>query len=447
MREPDDLTWGPPWMRGRAAGMAQGPPGGRYLLAVVVALIQVGGSVGASHGQPQRRPLDLLAVVLLLVAPAAITVVRRFPVPVMGATALAAAVYLARGYAYGPVFLGLAIALFTTVVRGHRVAAWVSAAAVLGGEALGRLVFDTGPWSWQAAGGLLAWTLVVLAVAEVGRSWRERAATYRQAARETRLRQAGEERLRIAQELHDVVAHHMSLINVQAGVALHLGDRRPEQVEPALVAIRDASKEALTELRSLIDVLRLDGAPAPRSPVANLAGLDDIVDRSGHAGLQVTKTVSGLASPLSAAVELAAYRIVQEAITNIVRHAHATQAAVTLDYGDEVLSLTIEDNGDGAARLPNLVQGNGISGMQERARGPWRRAAARAGGGRWPPRRSRPADRRSAMIRVVLADDQALLRAGSGHCSTPRTTSRSWARRPTAPRRSRWCARPNQTSC
>jgi signal transduction histidine kinase len=334
----------------------------------VVALVQVGGSFGASHAQPGRRPLDALAVVLLLVAPAAITVLRRWTVLAMVATALAAAVYLARGYPYGPVFLGLAIVLVVTVVRGHRVAAWSGAVAVLAGDAVGRLVFDSAAWSWQATGALLAWTLVVLAVAEVGRSWRERAATYRQAARETRLRQAGEERLRIAQELHDVVAHHMSLINVQAGVALHLADRRPEQVEPALVAIRDASKEALTELRALIDVLRLDGAPAPRSPVATLAGLDDIVERSRHAGLEVTKTVTGEVRTLPAAVELAAYRIVQEAITNIVRHAHATRAAVTLDYGDEVLSLAIEDDGNGAATLPNLVQGNGISGMQERAR-------------------------------------------------------------------------------
>jgi signal transduction histidine kinase len=356
---------------------------GRYVLAFVVGVIQLGGSAGAWHAQPTRRPLDALAVLLLLVAPVAMTLLRRFPVPTMAAIATAAAVYLARGYAYGPVFLGLAIGLVAAVVRGHRVAAWLGAAAVLAGDALGRVAFGTSPWSWPAQGALLAWTLVVLAAAELVRSWRERAASFRQVARETRLRQAGEERLRIAQELHDVVAHHMSLINVQAGVALHLADRRPEQVEPALVAIRDASKEALGELRSLIDVLRLDGAPAPRSPVANLAGLDDIVERSGHAGLRVTKTVTGQPRPLSAAVELAAYRIVQEAITNIVRHAHATRAAVALDYGDEVLSLTIEDDGNGAAGLPHLVQGNGISGMQERARalGGELRLVPAAGGG------------------------------------------------------------------
>jgi signal transduction histidine kinase len=177
------------------------------------------------------------------------------------------------------------------------------------------------------------------------------------------------ERLRIAQELHDVVAHHMSLINVQAGVALHLSEnQRPEQVEPALRAIKDASKEALTELRSLIDVLRADGAPAPRAPQATLAGLDDIVERSGHAGLAITKTVTGRPRVLPAALELAAYRIVQEAVTNIVRHAHASRATVDVDYGDSVLTVRIEDDGTGARSVQNLKEGNGIGGMRERAR-------------------------------------------------------------------------------
>jgi len=114
MREPDDLAWGPPWMRGPRAGAGRTHPAARYVLAFVVAVIQVGGSFGASHGQPDRRALDALAVVLLLVAPVAISVLRRFPLWAMGATSLAASSYLARGYAYGPVFLGLAIVLFAT---------------------------------------------------------------------------------------------------------------------------------------------------------------------------------------------------------------------------------------------------------------------------------------------------------------------------------------------
>jgi signal transduction histidine kinase len=355
-------------MRGREQWAHQGPPpGARYLFALVVAVIQVGGSVGASHGQPQRRALDALAVVLLLVAPVAIAVMRRFPVPAAAAIAVATAVYLGRGYAYGPVFLGLAVGLVSAVVRGHRVVAWAGAAMVLAGHAVGGLVVDSAAWSWESLGGMLAWTLVVLAAAEVARSWRERAATFREAARETRLRQAGEERLRIAQELHDVVAHHMSLINVQAGVALHLAERRPENVEPALQAIKDASGEALGELRSLIDVLRDDRTRAPRAPAPTLATVDDIVERSAHAGLEVTKTVEGQVRSLPAAVELAACRVVQEAITNVVRHAQARRAVVALGYGAGLLTVRVDDDGRAAVGDAQLEQGNGLRGMHERA--------------------------------------------------------------------------------
>jgi signal transduction histidine kinase len=336
----------------------------RVALSVVVAVIQVGGTYGASHAQPDRRPMDALAVGLLLVAPVALLAIRRWTVAAVGAIGAAVLTFVTLGYAYGPVFLGLALGVASAVVRGHRVAAWAVALAVVVGDAAGRLLLDTAPWSWAAQGAMVAWMLVVLSVAEALRAGRERAAGYRAAAREARRRQAGEERLRIAQELHDVVAHHMSLISVQAGVALHLADRRPENVEPALRAIKDASREALTELRSLIDLLRDEESPAPRAPAPTLASIDDIVERSGHAGLQVTKTIEGQTYPLPTAVELAAYRIVQEAITNVVRHAHATRADITLGYGAQVLTVAVADDGRGA---DDPVPGTGLRGMQERA--------------------------------------------------------------------------------
>ena len=364
----DPLPWGPPWARGRAHwGYAGPPPAARALFVVVAALVQVGGTFGAAHGQPDRHGVDALGVGLLLVGPVALAFVARHARAVAAVVAVATGTFLGLGYPYGPVFLSLAVALVAAVVRGHRGTAWLAGLVVVAADAGGRLLGGRGSWSWVALAGEVAWLLVLLSVGELVRGRAERAASFRQAAQERRRRQAGEERLRIAQELHDVVAHHMSLINVQAGVALHLADRRPEAVEPALEAIRDASKEALTELRSLVDVLRDPDRPAPLSPVATLSALDDMVGRAGHAGLAVRKTVDGAARPVPAAVELAATRIVQEAVTNVVRHAGANHAEVRLRYGDGVLGVRVDDDGHGGVDDSEPLVGNGIRGMRERA--------------------------------------------------------------------------------
>jgi signal transduction histidine kinase len=187
--------------------------------------------------------------------------------------------YLLRGYAYGPVIISLVVALFAAVVRGHRTAAWLAAGFVYVGHFALRPLFGDEGWSWGQALGVGAWALVILIAGEVARVRIERAAAARQARAETERRLANEERLRIARELHDVVAHHMSLINVQAGVALHLVDRRPEQAQTALAAIKDASKEALAELRSLVGVLRDESEAAPRRPASMLDSLDGLVEQ------------------------------------------------------------------------------------------------------------------------------------------------------------------------
>ncbi|HEV7195069.1 MAG TPA: sensor histidine kinase [Pedococcus sp.] len=341
------------------------PRGIRVLGVLVLALVQVGGSFGAAHAQPSSRALDALGVVLLLIAPVSL-LVRRPPWlrPILAGAATAT--FLSLGYPFGPVFFGYALALILAVVSGRRLLAWAVAAAVLVATVETRFVGSSGV-SWQGLGGMVAWTVVVLAAGELVRGRRDRAISYRQAMQERRRRQAGEERLRIAQELHDVVAHHLSLINVQAGVALHLADRKPEHIEPALRAIKDASKEALTELRSLIDLLRDEDSPAPRAPAPTLAALDDLVDRSGRAGIEVTKVVEGQVRPLPAAVELAAYRIVQEATTNVIRHARASRASIVLGYGADALSVSIDDDGRSAPDPANLESGNGLRGMHERA--------------------------------------------------------------------------------
>src|SRR5690606_35800167 len=221
-------------------------------------------------------------------------------------------------------------------------------------------------------------------------------------------RHASEERLRIAQELHDVIGHHLSLINVQAGVGLHLMDSRPEQARAALSAIKQASAEALGEVRSVLATLRAADEAAPRTPAL---GLDRLAELTGDAGLPVQTSIVGTARPLPPEVDRAAYRIVREALTNVRRHAGAGAAArVVVEYGAKELVVRVDDDGGGATPAAPVNEGTGIGGMRERAealggspaagpRVPGGGPAAGAAGG-------------AGRIRVLIADDQALVRAG-----------------------------------
>jgi signal transduction histidine kinase len=347
----------PPWTR---------PHRMRVVGPLVLAAFAVVGTVGAGHSQPDRRPVDALAVLLVVAGPASLVWLRRWPRPVTWFVGLVTLAYLLVGYPYGPVLVTLVVTVVLAVATGHRLTAWLVVATVLAGHFLLRGTVSGEPWSWGQVLGVTAWALVALAAAEIVRVRRDRALTWRRAAEETRRRQAGEERLRIAQELHDVVAHHMSLINVQASVALHLAGRSSQPVEPALEAIKAASKEALTEMRALVGVLRDDGSAAPRSPAATLEALDELVERSRHAGLDVRRQVEGESHRLPAAVELAAFRITQEAITNVVRHSGAQHATIRLEYGADELTVAVEDDGRGSGGT-DLLPGNGIRGMRERA--------------------------------------------------------------------------------
>ncbi|KAA1400133.1 sensor histidine kinase [Aeromicrobium ginsengisoli] len=330
-----------------------------------LAVFQVVGTVGANHNQTGHRRLDALAIVIAVLGPVSLLFLRRWPRQVLAFVVAITVAYVLRDYAFGPVLASLAIATVLTVVRGHRVAAWLGLGTVVVTVlAIQRPMYDR-EWSWSWLSGALAWSLLVLAVGELVRVRRERIIASRQARAEASRRQANEERLQIARELHDVVAHHISLINVQAGVALHIVDRKPEQAQTALEAIKDASKDALVELRSLVGILRDVDDEAPRRPSGTLASLDDLVERSGHAGLEVRKTVRGDVRPLPSSVELAALRIVQEAITNVVRHAGASAADIELAYGTDSLSVTVIDNGAGFSW--GAAEGTGIIGMRERA--------------------------------------------------------------------------------
>jgi signal transduction histidine kinase len=216
---------------------------------------------------------------------------------------------------------------------------------------------------------LAAGLIFLLIVAELIRIRSQRGAALARSREEELRRLASEERMRMARDLHDVVAHNISVINVQANTALHLMDRQPERARMALTTINDVSKQALVELRSVLGVLRDVDAQAPRTPAPGLARLGDLVETASAAGLSVRVAEDGERVPLPADVDLAAYRIIQEALTNSARHSGGANATVCLGYGDGALRIEVTDDGrPRAGRAPHANgSGNGIAGMAERA--------------------------------------------------------------------------------
>jgi signal transduction histidine kinase len=337
-------------------------------LPLVVGAITVIGSTFASRGQPFARPLDALGISLLLVGPAALGARRVQPGVAFGVAATAAAVYLGIGYPYGPVFLAPLVALCSAVTAGHRLAAYTITGIAFTAVVLVHLVRHPGqPLPLTGVAGWLAWLVAVIAASEGWRARRERLAQARAAREETERRRGSEERLRIAQELHDVLGHHVSLINVQAGVALYLMDDDPEQARTALAAIKQSSRELLNEMRATLGVLRGVDERPPHQPVPGLAQLNALAADTRAAGLLVTVEVHGPARDLPPSVDLAAYRIVQEALTNTRKHAGLARARVMLRYDERGLTVQVDDDGRGAAAPPGSGGGNGLPGMRERA--------------------------------------------------------------------------------
>jgi signal transduction histidine kinase len=366
--QPPWRPYRPPWARGRRQRRF-----GLHL-PVIIALIQVFGTRAAEHNQLTARPLDALGYALLLAGPAALAFRRSHRIAVLTVALAANLLYFLIGYAYGPIFLALLFAAGGAVISGHRRAAWlVVAKGYLVFVGLGWLVHSVAGVRLQhptlgGAVAVAAWCLVTLAVSEAVRNRtqalaemaRARAEQQRSRAEQQR-RQASEERLRIAQELHDVLGHHLSLINVQAGVGLHLMSERPEQARAALAAIKQASAEALREVRSVLGVLRSEDERAPRAPAPSLTNLDALVE-----GTNARVVVEGTTRELPPELDRAAYRIAQEALTNVRRHAGAGAiATVTIGYEPQALRVRIDD--DGAGATGDLDAGSGLAGMRARA--------------------------------------------------------------------------------
>jgi signal transduction histidine kinase len=334
-----------------------------WVIALAVAIFQVGGSFGAAHNQPDRKSIDVIAMLLILAGPAALTVRYRWPL-VTAAVAIAAVdVYVGLGYPYGPIFLSVVVAFFAVVQSRHRRFAWIVAAAGYVGYVIAASVdprSKDGP-GWGHLTLVAGWVAVVWVAAELVRTRREQFDERRQAEFDEQRRRADERRLTLAQELHDVLAHNISLINVQASVALHLLDENPSQAGPALLNIKQASSEALHELRSALDLLRDGDLAAPRAPAPRLADIESLVEGVRSSGLDVNLEMPSTRQPLPAAVELAAYRIVQEALTNVTRHAQARHVDVHIAC-NEGIDIEVTDDGRGGTPMA----GNGITGMRER---------------------------------------------------------------------------------
>jgi signal transduction histidine kinase len=300
---------------------------------------------------------------------------RRFPLAVLATSVASGLAFAALGLP--PMFLGPAIVVpvYTVAAYGDRWASLAGLAAVAVAVAAVQLT--------PARAEMVTWVqnaLVLAAAWLLGRfvgdrrvyaaRLEQRTAELEQAREELAHRAAVEERLRLARELHDVVAHSMSVIAVQSGVGAHVADTQPEEAGKALAAIEATSRAALDELRRLLGVLRQDGEPqGGLAPAPGLAELDSLLAEVAKAGLAVRLRVEGTRSQLPAGVDLSAYRIVQEALTNVVKHAGPAQAQVTVCYGDRDVTVEVTDDG-GRAEAPagdrQAGTGHGLAGMRER---------------------------------------------------------------------------------
>jgi len=340
----------------RKAALRLLPPARDALLALGVTAALVYGAYGEAHPNTNayfqnghhlpRTPTA--ALILVAVACLVLAWRQRWPVAVLSLSIAAAVVFTLLGYVNGAVLVAPMGALYTVAAASSSIRRAVgyglATLVVLGGASIA--VNPLG----RFGGGVVILPFMVAVVVVAGIAVANRRAyvdSIRDRAEQDARRRIDEERLRIARELHDVVAHTMATINVQAGVAAHVMSSRPEAVADALQAIKAASKEGLSELRAILNVLRQADDADPTQPAPGAAQLATLISGASRAGLDTTLTVTGEPVPLPSAVDLAAYRIVQESLTNAIRHAGPATAAVSLGYGRDELRVEVTDTGRG----------------------------------------------------------------------------------------------------
>ncbi|MFF4979955.1 sensor histidine kinase [Streptomyces sp. NPDC001046] len=321
------------------------------------------------------RTPDTLSLVLMTLAAAALVFRRRAPMRVLAVTGAASVVESVTADPRAPVAMSAVIALYTVASTTDRPTTWrvgLLTMTVLTGTAMAA---GSLPWYAQENFAIFAWTGIGATAGDAVRSRRafvqairERAERAERTREEEARRRVAEERLRIARDLHDVVAHHIALVNVQAGVAAHVMDKRPDQAKEALSHVREASRSALNELRATVGLLRQSGDPeAPTEPAPGLDRLDELAGTFRNAGLHVEVARADQGTALPAAVDLAAYRIIQEALTNVQKHAGTrAKAEVSVVRVGPNIEITVLDDGPGDNETPGSGGGHGLLGMRER---------------------------------------------------------------------------------
>ncbi|MET8420565.1 sensor histidine kinase [Streptomyces sp. NPDC005134] len=331
-----------------------------WAMALGVAALLLG--TGLSKEHPGTDP-DVLGYALLAAGGLALAARRRAPLTVLAVTGLCAVGYQAAGF--DVLSVPYLVAVYGTVRAGHRAVTVVASVTMLIVLHLTALVFHDGPAGEALAQARhvleVAWLIAAFAAGEALRQAERRADEAERTREETARRRADEERLHIARELHDSLTHQISIIKVQSEVAVHVARRRGEQVPETLLAIQEAGREATRELRATLEALRDDDTTPPRG----LDHIAELVEQANKAGLEATLTIEGQRTDVPAAVGRTAYRIVQEALTNIARHACAPTASVRIDYRADSLTIQIDDDGKAT---PDTVPkpGLGLLGMRER---------------------------------------------------------------------------------
>ncbi|MFE0512653.1 sensor histidine kinase [Streptomyces sp. NPDC058964] len=349
-----------------------GVAAGVLVCMVVGSFVDPQGEDGVTWGV--RSP-DTLSLVLITVAAAALVLRRGAPRTVLAVTGTVALVECVTGDPRAPVAMAAVVALFTVASTTDRATTW--RAGLLTMTVLTGAAMLAGPLPWYAQENLaiFAWTGIGATAGDAVRSRRavvdairERAERAERTREEEARRRVAEERLRIARDLHDVVAHHIALVNVQAGVAAHVMDKRPDQAKEALAHVREASRSALNELRATVGLLRQSGDPeAPTEPAPGLSRLDELAGTFRSAGLQVEVARADQGTTLPSAVDLAAYRIIQEALTNVQKHAGPdARAEVSVVRVGPHIEVTVLDDGAGDDATTEIGGGHGLLGMRER---------------------------------------------------------------------------------